>query len=187
MKALRNWQVWRLTHTCRARWELKYKTESVHPSIHNPQEERQTNYIRPIQYAAFMTFFVNGVIIINNFVLHYQAWRWKEQKCCTNISNKKKEERGGGGTQLKKWQGCLDSNSKLRGLSVRFFLQKGGGSCSEDPPPHQTVRKRPILANFPGKIQIWTHFTETESLKNIENFPRIPISLSYLPCEVPKI
>ena len=32
---LRSWQVWRLTH--RARWELKYKTESVHPPPPYPQ------------------------------------------------------------------------------------------------------------------------------------------------------
>ena len=76
-EVLRSWQVWRLTH--RARWELKYKTESVHhPPIPPKKEGRQ------------MTFFVNGVI--NNFMLHHQAWRWKEHKYCTNITNKKKEE-----------------------------------------------------------------------------------------------
>ena len=78
----------------------------------------------------------------------------------------------GEGTQLWKWRGCSDSNSKVGVFRWEIFLQKRGSFSEETQKCGQTVRIRQILANFQAKIQIWAHFGQ-QFRKKIENFDYI--------------
>ena len=70
---------------------------------------------------------------------------------------------GGGGSD-----GCSNNNSKLGVFRWDIFFQRSH-SVRRLKRGSQMVRIRQILANFPGKLQMWTHFWQN-FYKTIENF-----------------